>query len=128
MKIRTFVGDRGSGKTYRLFKEAEVLIDNGFIPVFLCASDKECGQKEEYAFRCIGSKAELINFMTLVDFKGTRLERDDSVRVFIDEIGHFVSSLVFGVDNKGFTATADVEDEYILCDRKDWDNKTTSEE
>lgn len=118
----TYVGNRGSGKTYQLFKDAEKALDEGKNIIFLCPTKNHCNMKKEYAQRCIGKKANQIKFLILDDLKGTGLQRDENVRFFIDDIGYFVNSMIFGLGKmRGFTAAADVEDTYITLYRSDWD-------
>ena len=118
-----YCGKRGSGKTVRLLRQVEALIDDGIIPVILSAN-KDLQQSIKYYAENLRIDTDKIIFLSATDLKtkpdSLRFLRDtQNYRVFIDELEYFIADY-FNIRGTKFYSTIDAENVKMLY-RGDWD-------
>ena len=101
-----YCGKRGSGKTVRLLKQAQALLDDGITPVFLDSSKERLENVKNYAER-LGLNIDNILFYTLSEFKNNQKLNLSNYRIFIDEL-EFVLKDILNI-KQGIYGTIDEE-------------------
>lgn len=118
---KIYYGNRGSGKTIKLLRQAEALTDEGLTPVIICCHkdfiDTLKWKAEQAHINISGVK-----FLTYKESIGNPLLKDEKSRVLIDELEIFVRDILESSREIGFYATLSAEEaDIVRLSREDWD-------
>lgn len=113
--MKYYYGDRGSGKTTKLLKEAVKAVIDGKTVIFVAINKSYIDTLKYNAVKLFGEElTNKINFLTYKETKDFIVGRNkDELKVFIDETQYVLAQLLFGMNrNIDVTMSLDTDSEY----------------
>lgn len=113
--MKYYYGDRGSGKTTKLLKEAAKAVVDEYDVVFVSIHNEHIANLKEMSLRMFG--ASITNKITFVSASKCKEAvaglPEKNLKVFIDETQYVLYQLLFGVGrNFDVTMSLDTDDDY----------------